>query len=107
VYLYKLGALVQFFGAQVDLTSVEIAQVEAVEEVCLLKDTLPRSILISQVHLLVYIIQGMVICGLALRRWMFFLEHFTKTLKDFVRQNAQLDRSMTEGWLIQGVVFIS
>jgi hypothetical protein len=31
-----------------------------------------------------------------------------KTLKDFVRQNARLEGSMNEGWLIQeGIVFIS
>jgi hypothetical protein len=31
-----------------------------------------------------------------------------KTLKDFVRQNARPEGSMSEGWLIQeGIVFIS
>jgi hypothetical protein len=39
---------------------------------------------------------------------MFFLERFMKTLKDFVRQNAQVEGSMSEGWLIEeGIVFIS
>jgi hypothetical protein len=38
---------------------------------------------------------------------MFFLEWFKKTLKDFVRQNAQPEGSMSEGWLIQeGILFI-
>jgi hypothetical protein len=39
---------------------------------------------------------------------MFFLERFMKTLKDFVRQTARPEGSMSEGWLIQeGIVFIS
>jgi hypothetical protein len=39
---------------------------------------------------------------------MFILEHFMKRLKDFVRQNAQLEGSMSEGWLIQeGLIFIT
>lgn len=36
------------------------------------------------------------------------LEHFIKTLKDFVRQNARLECSMSEGWLNQEIlVFIA
>jgi hypothetical protein len=85
-----------------------MAHVEAVEAVCLLEDTFPRSILTSQVHLLVHIIQDMAICGPVSSRWMFFLERFMKTLKDFVRQNAWPEGSMNEGWLIrEGIVFIS
>jgi hypothetical protein len=39
---------------------------------------------------------------------MFFLERIMKMLKDFVRQNARVEGSMAEGWLIQeGIVFIS
>ena len=39
---------------------------------------------------------------------MFFLERIMKTLKDFVRQNARVEGSMAEGWLIrEGIVFIS
>jgi hypothetical protein len=37
---------------------------------------------------------------------MFFLEHFMKKLKDFVRQNAQPEGSMSEGWLNQESQFV-
>jgi hypothetical protein len=61
-----------------------------------------------QVHLLVHAIEDMAICGPVSSKWMFFLECFMKTLKDFVRQNARPEGSMCEGWLIQeGLVFIS
>jgi hypothetical protein len=48
-------------------------------------DTFSRSILTSQLYLLVQIIQDMAICDPVSNKWMFFLEHFEKTLKDFVR----------------------
>ena len=80
----------------------------AVEVVCLLEETFPRSILTSQTHLMVHLIEDMSLCGPVSTRWMFFLERFMKTLKDFVRQNARPEGSMSEGWLIQeGLVFIS
>jgi hypothetical protein len=99
--IYKLGALVRFFSAkEVDPSSLEAAQIQAMEAVCLLEDTFPRSVLTSQVHLLVHVIEDMAICGPVSSRWMFFLERFMKTLKHFVRQNARPEGSMCEGWLI-------
>jgi hypothetical protein len=65
------------------------------------------TIMTSQVHLLVHVIQDMAICGPVSSSWMFFLERFMKTFKDFVRQNARPEGNMCEGWLIQeGLVFI-
>ena len=93
---------------EIDPSTLEDAQVKAVEVVCLLEENFPRSILSSQVHLLVHLVQEMSICGTVNARWMFFLERIMKTLKDFVRQNARVEGSMTEEWLIQeGIVFIS
>ena len=91
-----------------DPSTLELAQVMAVEVVCLLEETFPHSILTSQTHLMVHLIEDMSLCGPVSTRWMFFLERFMKTLKDFVRQNARPEGSMSEGWLIQeGLVFIS
>ena len=52
-------------------------------------------------HLLVYLIDEITICGVVHSRWMFFLERFLKTLKDFVRQKAQPEASMAESWIVQ------
>ena len=91
-----------------DPSTLEDAHIKAVEAVCLLEETFPRSVLTSQVHLMVHLFHEMSICGPVSSRWMFFLERFMKTLKDFVRQNAKPEGSMSEGWLIQeGLVFIS
>ena len=46
--------------------------------------------------------------GVVHSRWMCFLERFMKTLKSFVRQRAQPEGSMAEGWLVQeSIVYIS
>jgi hypothetical protein len=84
----------------VDPSSLEVAQIQEMEAVCLLEDTFSRSILTSQVHLLVHVIQDMAICALVSSKWMIFLERFMKTLKDIVRQNARLEGNMYKGWLI-------
>ena len=68
---------------------------------CAIEDAFPRSILVSQVHVLVHLIDEISICGVVHSRWMFFLERFLKTLKDFVRQKAQPEASMAESWIVQ------
>ena len=73
----------------------------SIEVVCLVEETFPRTILTTQVHLLVHLIDEIAICGVVHARWMFFLERFMKTLKDFVRKNARPEGSMAEGWLVQ------
>ena len=78
------------------------------EAVCGIEETFPRSILVSQVHLLVHLIDEIAICGVVHSRWMFFLEQFLKTLKDFVRQQAYPEASMAESWLVQeAFVYVS
>ena len=59
-------------------------------------------------HLLVHLIDEIAIYGVVHSRWMFFLEQFLKTLKDFVRQKAQPEASMAESWLVQeAFVYVS
>ena len=61
----------------------------AIEATCaIIEDAFPRSILVSQVHLFLHR-EEIAICGVVHSRWMFFLERFLKTLKDFVRLRSQ------------------
>ena len=81
---------------EIEIAAIPTARLLAVEAVCAIEDAFPRSILVSQVHLLVHLIDEIAICGIVHSRWMFFLEGFLKTLKDFVRQSAQPEASMVE-----------
>lgn len=92
----------------IDPATLDDARVMAVEVVCLVEETFPRTILTSQLHLIVHLVDEIALCGTVHARWMFFLERFMKTLKDFVRQSARPKGSMAEGWLIQeSLVYIS
>lgn len=86
---------------EIDKSSLSNARTMAVEAVCLIEEAFPRSILSSQLHVVVHLIDEIAICGVVHSRWMFFLERFLKTLKGFVRQRARPEGSMAEGWLVQ------
>lgn len=78
------------------------------DAVCAIEEAFPRSILVSQVHLLLHLVDEVAICGVVHSRNMFFLERFLKTLKDFVRLRAQPEASMAEGWIVQeAFVYVS
>ena len=71
---------------EIDLARLDGAHIMAVEVVCLVEETFPRTILTSQLHLIVHLVDEIALCDTVHARWMFFLERFMKTLKDFVRQ---------------------
>ena len=57
----------------------------------------PHNTSTSKVHL----VDEIALCGIVYSRWMFFLEHFMKTLKGIMRQNLSPEGSMAEGLSIQ------
>ena len=73
---------------------------EIVEIMTMLEKEMPTSFFDIQVHLLVHLVDEVKLTGVVSSRWMFFVERYMKTLKDFVRQRAQPEASMAEGWLV-------
>lgn len=93
---------------EIEVDAIPAARLLAIEAVCAIEDSFPRSILVGQLHLIVHLIDEIALCGVVHTRWMFFLERFLKTLKDFVRQRAQPEASMAEGWIVQdSFVYVS
>lgn len=93
---------------EIPIASLPNAKIQAVEAVCAIEEAFPRTILTTQLHLIVHLVDEVAIAGVVHARWMFFLERFLKTLKDFVRQRARPEGSMAEGWLVQeSFVYIS
>ena len=93
---------------EIEVSIIPSVKIMAVEEVCVLEESFPHSILVSQVHLLVHLIDEISLCRVVHARWMFFLERFLKILKDFVRLRAQPEASMVEGWIVQeAFVYVS
>ena len=73
---------------------------EIAEVLTMLEKEMPTSFFDIQVHLLVHLVDEVKLAGVVSSRWMFFVERYMKTLKDFVRQRAQPEASMAEGWLV-------
>ena len=80
------------------ITSKEIAMSKGLFEekkreiakiMTLLKKEMATSFYDVQVHLLVHLVDEVKVAGVVFGRWMFFVERYMKTLKDFVRQRAQ------------------
>lgn len=51
----------------------------------------------SQVHLWVHLVEDISLMGPVPYQWMFFVEGYMKTLKDFVCQKTTPRKSMSEG----------
>ena len=78
----------------IDPTTLDGDHVMAMEVVCLVEETSLRTILMSQLYLIVHLVDEIDLCSIVHARWMFFLEHFMKTLKHFVSQSARPKESM-------------
>ena len=68
-----------------------------IEASILIEEAFPRSIITSQLHLVVHLVDEIAIFGVVHSRWMLFLECFLNNLKGFVQQRAHLEGSMVEG----------
>ena len=86
---------------EIEVSAIPAARRLAVDAVCAIEEAFPCSILVSEVHLLLLLVDEVVICGVVHSRNLFFLERFLKTLKDFVKLRAQPEASMVEGWIVQ------
>ena len=88
--IYKISRLVCWISQkEISHESIEENRINAIEAVCLLERNFPSSTMTIQAHLLVHIVDEATLAGVVHARWMFFLEHFMKTLKGFVRQRAR------------------
>ena len=56
----------------------------AIENVCMIENAFSTSILSTQIHILVHVVDEVAIARYVHTGWMFILEQFMKTLKAFV-----------------------
>jgi hypothetical protein len=52
-------------------------------------------------HLLIHLVEELFICGPVHSRWMYPMERYMKTLKDFVHTYARPEGSMAEGYAME------
>ena len=80
---------------------IENMKQESYVVMALLQMQMPKSFFDGQVHILVHLVEDISLLDPVPYRWIFFVERYIKTLKNFVRQRAKPEGSMLEGYLLQ------
>lgn len=65
---------------------------------CMFEKEFPPTFLNVMTHLPVHLVQQLFMCGPVHCRWMYPIERYMKTLKDYVRQYAHPEGSIAEGY---------
>ena len=63
----------------------------------MLKKKFPPTFFDVMTHFLVHLVEELDTCGPIHARWMYPMERYLKTLKDYVRNHARPEASMAEG----------
>jgi hypothetical protein len=69
---------------------------DAAEALCLLEKVFPPTFMDIMSHLMVHLVEELYICGLVYCRWMYPIERYLKTLKDYVRTYTRPEASMAK-----------
>jgi hypothetical protein len=72
----------------------------AAKALCLLEKVFPPTFMDIMSHLMIHLVEELYICGPVHYRWMYPVERYMKTLKDYVRTYARPEASMTEGYVM-------
>lgn len=69
-----------------DLADLKMRTTEAL---CRLEMEFPTSMMTSQVHLVLHLVDELALCGPVSYRWMFYVERHMKVMKTMIRQQAR------------------
>ncbi|MCO5604824.1 hypothetical protein L7F22_058997 [Adiantum nelumboides] len=105
MFLKIFHILLNFFfrwitSKEIDISSIARKKREYIELLCLMEKELPTSFFDIQVHVLNHLMDEIEIVGVVSTRSMFWVERFIGVLKGLVRQRAQPEGSMSEGWVL-------
>jgi hypothetical protein len=82
------------------LADRETHTIDAAEALCLLEKAFPPTFMDIMSHLMIHLVEELYICGPVHCRWMYPIERYMKTLKDYVRTYTRLEASMAEGYVM-------
>ncbi|CAM6122643.1 unnamed protein product [Calypogeia fissa] len=75
---------------------------------CTLEMHFPPSFFVVMTHLMVHVTEELDLCGPVSVRWMYPVERYLKVLKGYVRNKAQPEASMAEGYMLaESLHFVS
>jgi len=87
-------------GKQIRLSDVDMMQ-DVVLATCMFENEFPPTFLNIMTHLPVHLVQKLFICGPMHCQWMYHVERYMKTLKNYVRTYAHPEGSIAEGYTIE------
>jgi len=78
----------------------ERTMVDVVMATCILEKEFPPTFMNVMTHLPVHLVEQLFMCGPVHCRWMYPIERYLKTLKDYVRTYSHPEGSIAEGYLM-------
>jgi hypothetical protein len=91
---------VQLCVREIRIVDLHANIIDAVEALCLLEKVFPPSFMDVMFHLIIHLVQELYISSPMHCKWMYPIERYIKTLKDFVRIYANLKASMAKRYMI-------
>ena len=76
----------------------------AAEALCLLEKVFLPTFMDIMSHLMIHLVEELHICGPIYCCWMFPVEQYMKTLKDYVRIYTKLEASMAKGYVMSEIL---
>lgn len=100
--LIRLGkSLSRICARVVDKAELPALRVYVAETLCFLEVCFPPSFFDVMEHTLIHLVDELEICGPVGGRWMYPCERYLGTLKSFVRNKAQPEASMANGYVAE------
>lgn len=100
--LIRLGkSLNRICARVVDKTELAALRVYVAETLCFLEVCFPPAFFDVMEHTLIHLVDELEICGPVGGRWMYPCERYLGTLKSFVRNKAQPEASMANGYVAE------
>ena len=104
--LWDLGKLLRWVcEKEIKVDEIATAKQFGVEVVCKLERAFPPSFFDGQVHLLIHLVREISIAGPVHARWMYWVERYMHFIKKQVRNKAQVEGSIGEGYLASESMF--
>jgi hypothetical protein len=83
---------------EIKIADRDLDMKNAAESLYLLEKSFPPTFMDVLSQLMIHLMEELYICGPIHYRWMYPIEHYLKTLKDYVRTYARPEESIAEGY---------
>jgi len=83
---------------EITIADREVDMKDAADALCLLEKEFPPTFMDIMSHLMIHLVEELYICGPVHCQWIYPIERYMKTLKEYVRTYARPEASIAEGY---------